>query len=204
MISGVLLKSWTLVKPSPIDFPALFTGYVFICVLIGLSLTTSLLRSAGHAVSCCNVTWRKILRLKWRQVVAIRALFLFSFISFEMTEKYLWPLTDCKCLLCYFHLYFVFLSNVVSNLLFSFEKKVCQLSIINYELSAMTVVKFLKKKWYSLMWKPPVVVRVTLLYTNFKLSKPASHLRIWKHKRFDWPQVVGHLIFQGHAPLDTF
>ena len=141
------------------------TGCVFICVLIGLSLTTSLLRSAGHAVSCCHVTWRKILRLKWRQVVAIRALFLFSFISFEMTEKYLWPLTDCKCLLCYFHLYFVFLSNVVSNLLFSFEKKVCQLSIINYELSAMTVVKFLKKKkWYSLMWKPPVFVRVTLLY----------------------------------------
>ena len=85
VISGVLLKPWTLVKPSPIDFPALFTGCVFICVLIGLSLTTSLLRSAGHAVSCCHVTWRKILRLKWRQVVAIRALFLFSFICFAMT-----------------------------------------------------------------------------------------------------------------------
>ena len=114
VISGVLLKPWTLVKPSPIDFPALFTGCVFICVLIGLSLTTSLLRSAGHAVSCCHVTWRKILRLKWRQVVAIRALFLFSFISFEMTwKKYLWPLTDFKCLLSYFLLYFVFLSNVV-------------------------------------------------------------------------------------------
>ena len=60
-----------------------------------------------------------------------------SFVSFFIhlfcndTEKYLWPLTDCKCLLCYFLLYFVFLSNVVSNLLFSFEKKVCQLSIIN-------------------------------------------------------------------------
>ena len=83
VISGVNL--WTLVKPPPIDFPALVTGCVFICVLIGLSLTTSLLRSAGHAVSCCHVTWRKILRLKWRQVVAIRALFLFSVISFEMT-----------------------------------------------------------------------------------------------------------------------
>ena len=142
VISGVLLKPWTLVKPSPIDFPALFTGCLFICVLIGLSLTTALLRSAGHAVSCCHVTWKKILRLKWRQVVAIRALFLFSFISFEMTwKKYLWPLTDCKCLLCYFLLYFFFLSNVVLNLLFSFEKKVCQLSIIINELSAMTFLQ---------------------------------------------------------------
>ena len=81
---GGIVNLWILVKPSPIDFPALFTGCVFICVLIGLSVTTSLLRSAGHAVSC-HVTWKKILRLKWRQVVAIRALFLFSFICFEMT-----------------------------------------------------------------------------------------------------------------------
>ena len=46
-----------------------------------------------------------------------------SFVSFFIhlfwndIEKYFWPLTDCKCLLCYFPLYFVFLSNVVSNLL---------------------------------------------------------------------------------------
>ena len=109
VISGVLLKPWTLVKPSPIDFPALFTGCVFICVLIGLSLTTSLLRSAGHAVSCCHVTWRKILRLKWRQVVAIRALFLFSFICFAMTQKSTcdhWRTVNACCVISFSILFF--------------------------------------------------------------------------------------------------
>ena len=70
-----------------------------------------------------------------------------SFVSFFIhlfcndIEKYLWPLTDCKCLLSYFLPYFVFLSNVVLNLLFSFEKKVCQLFNIIYELSAMTFLQ---------------------------------------------------------------
>ena len=69
-----------------------------------------------------------------------------SFVSFFIhlfcndIEKYLLPLTDCKCLLSYFLPYFVFLSNVVLNSLFSFEKKVCQLFIIIYELSAMTLL----------------------------------------------------------------